>query len=366
MGFPFSWISENIITSLFTVTTLILFFRRYTRSLLWSTFAVILWIPFLHVSDPPVQKLALAFSCIAIMLRDSGPNRFRMLSSYAVFLCAYMIRGTYLVFIVSFALFDITTILRRNNIKEILRMMRPQKCDWPIAVTLFALTLFSCLQSPHPWNNVFFASDTWSPTKGKSFKNGAFIHNYNWQYIGRKYGTFDNHDYFITNKELFNGADNMIDAIKANPKFVLLQLIRNTQRTFILTAKSTIFKNIFFTVVPSTGLYWYLHLSVSFSLVCLILHGAFHVCKNANMFIFLLVNVFLLAIATISLPKARYLHPLIPIFVLSAFWYGNKVHNKIDSLINSSGSPKKLLSLTKYLGHSRIACLFFEWFIWLE
>src|SRR3989338_7442547 len=76
MGYPLSVSVEYLVTSLLTVLALMVLFREYlTRPLL--TLAVILWIPFLQISEPPVQKLALACSCWAIALRNKEADRFR-------------------------------------------------------------------------------------------------------------------------------------------------------------------------------------------------------------------------------------------------------------------------------------------------
>jgi len=45
--------------------------------------------------------------------------------------------------------------------------------------------------------------------------------------------------------------------------------------------------------------------------------------------IFILGSIFLVGLTVLSIPKWRYLFPMIPIFIMSASWYGKKIRNFI-------------------------------------
>jgi hypothetical protein len=313
---------EYIVTSLIVIGSLVLFFRKYF-SLSWAAFAVLLWLPFFQISEPSSQKLALALSCAAFVIRDSKVSRFRLSVSYALLACAYMLRTTYMIFIIIFGVWDSLKILKEKRLKGFLLAIRPRKSDWPILAVLILLIWISVMQSPHPWNNGWFCSTRWFPSKGETLADASFIQHYNWQYIYHRYGTFANKDFYFTNQEAFNGADDMIGAIRANPRFVAVQMLRNTKIFFCTAARLTMLPSFFYEKVPQMKyIYYPILLLFTIPFILAIFYGAGRSCKSKDMVLFLTANTFLIVTTIVSLPKTRNMHPLILIFILSAVWYG--------------------------------------------
>lgn len=357
LGYPSEVVVEYVVTSLIVVVSLIILFRRYV-GLFWAVFAVFLWIPFFQVAEPPVQKLALAFSCLAIAVRDMKVSRFRLAISYTLLGFAYMLRCTYIVFILIFAIWDSVKIFRQKNLKSFLATTRPKLCYWPILLILILLIWFNVMQFPHPWNNAWVgATTTWFPCKGKTLADASFIQNYNWEYISYKYGTFKDKDFYFTNQELFDGASDMIGAIRANPRFVATQIVRNIKKNFHMAVSFTMLPHVIykikktfhmtarFTILPPV----FCKILFSVPFVFIILYGAFRACKNESMVLFLIANIFLIGTVIISLPKTRYMHPLIPILILSAFWYGKQARNILTKSRVSSQLTHRLFSIIGYL-----------------
>ena len=334
LGYPLAVIVEYLVTSLILAVSLIVLLKRYS-GLFLAVFAVILWLPFFQVADPPVQKLALALSCLAVAARSSTKaNRFKLAVSYALLGCAYMLRSTYIIFIAVFAIWDIVKLLRQNNLKRTLSLLCPRKSDWPVLIVLVLAAWFIAMQSPHRWNNAWFSTTRWIPVKSGSMANDAFIQFSNWQYVYDKYGTFKDKDFYFTNQEVFNGADSMIGAIAANPRFVALQIARNIKRFFCLAASLTMLPLIFYKKLPNLE---YLHYLMFFlftvPFVLAVFYGAFRSSKSKNMALFLIGNALLAGFTIIFLPRARYMYPLVPIFILSACWYGKKISLKSSKII---------------------------------
>lgn len=348
MGYPALVTVEYVVTSLIVAISLIIFFKRYT-GLFWAAFAVLLWLPFLQSAEPPVQKLALAFSCLAILARDTKVSRFRLAVSYALLGLAYMLRSTYIVFIITFAVWDSVKVFRQKGLKGFLRAVRPRQYDWPILIILILLIWFNLMQSPHKWNNASTFSATWFPANTKTLADSAFIQNHNSMYILRKYGTYVDKDFYFTNQELFKGADTMIGAIRANPRFVIAQTARNIKTAVGLAVNFTLLPHIYKRFSFLGQSYYIIALIFMLSLISFVLYGVFRACKSRDMVLFFIANIFLIGTTIISFPKERYMHPLIPILILGAFWWGEKIRNIFIGLGGSSKIAKRLFTISGHL-----------------
>ena len=324
LGFPLAVTAEYIVTSLILGSCLVVFFRRYI-GLFWAVLAVVLWIPFFQSAEPPVQKLALACACLAIVVRDPKLNRSRLAISYALFVIAYMLRSSYIIFIIFFLVYDTLSHIMLSGFKSFFRKVYPKFSDWPIAFVLILLLWFILAQSPSRWNNAWFTSTTWFPCKGKNLAEAGFIQSSNSHYIAYKYGSFMNKDFYFTNQELFGGADNLLSAIKANPKFLIIKFIRQTKDTFCEVASLTMLPRIFYRKIYGLSyLYYSILLFFTIPFLLFIFYGALRLCRSKAMFLFIITSVVSIAGNAIVIAKTRYMFTLAPIFILGAFFYGRK------------------------------------------
>ena len=296
IGYPHCVTVEYIVTSVIVSVSLVVLFRKY-MGLIWSSFAVALWLPYLQTAEPPVQKLALAFSCLAVASRKE-----RMIS-YSLLLVAYMFRSTYIIFLIAFGLCDLVNFLRHKKY--------PYRW-WFVVATFMLLVWFRCAQSPNPWNNAWFTSTRWYPTNGKSHAQATFIHNYNWAYIQEKYGSFKDKDFYFTNHELFNGATTITGAVIANPQFIARHLLIN--------AKTTIKQIYNFTMFPKTRIR---NMGFVTLISALLMYGALRAGKK-NMLIFIIGNMLLICTSAVALPKGRYFVCLVPLLILSSWWWSRR------------------------------------------
>jgi len=343
LGYPGSIILEYIVTSSIVALCLIALFRRYI-GLGWAVFAVLLWIPFFQVAEPPVQSLALACVCLAIVARDRKATRFRLAVSYSLLVLAYMFRTPYVIFLLLFGFWDIFKIIKQKGPKSFLAKLRPRRTDWPILPVLILLVWVNLAQSPHPWNNGWFATTKWFPSDGKTLANASFVQSYNWHYIYYKYGTYKDKDFYSTNQEAFSGANDMLGIIRANPRFVATQFTRHLKKTFCTVASFTMLPGIFYKKLPWLGYFHYLILlffTIPFLLA--ILYGALRASKNKVMFLFIIGCVLIILANAIIVAKARYMQPLIPILILASFWYGKKVRDYFRRRIASKYSGNRAL-----------------------
>lgn len=315
LGYPEMVIIEYIVTSSIAVLALVILLRPYL-GLRLSVFAVLLWIPFLQVSEPPVQTLALACSCFAIVARRTESSRFRSSVSYTLLGFAYMFRSTYIIMILLFAAWDVLKILKKRKVR--LAELRPRlSTDWPVLCFAVLFIWFLVMQSPHAWNNAWFASTTWFPGQGKSLTDASIIQHYNWGFIETEYGTFEGRDFYFTNKELFGGATTLPGAIVANPRFVIEQTGRNF--------KSLIHSAVYITMLPK---FFSISGYVTLFIFIAILYGglrALGAFNDESIKLFMIGNIALIGVTVISLPKERYLPPFIPLLIMSAHWYGMKI-----------------------------------------
>lgn len=347
MDYPTRVTVEYIVTMLILVGSLTALFRKQ-MGLVLSAFAVVMWIPFFQTAEPPVQNLALACSCLAVLVRYDQETRFRLASSYALFVCATLFRSTYSLFLVIFAVWDGFQLLRHKSFKERLSsslLLVPRKQDWPIFLMIVLMGWFWGKQSTHRWNDAWMATTKWFPSEGKTLSDAAFIQNYNWDYILSKYGSFEGKDFYFTSQELFPGARTMGEAVRSNPTFVAKQLIKNSGRAIIVGFSLTLMPPFF----HERGVFspaYKIAMVVLPILYGLIIFGAFQSCENKIMILFLLGCLGAIALAIVGMPKPRYMHTLMPLLVLSAHWFGNKfceffstrnsVHPRLPFLRNRS------------------------------
>lgn len=323
LGFPTSTDIEYIVTTLFTIFAITILFKSYIGTFI-SLFAVILWLPYMQVAEPPIQKIALALSALGIILHQSkNLNRFKKSSSYAALLLSSLFRPIYIIPFIVFLFFDLFNLLKSKIIYWKILLPQPKK-DWPLLLVIFSIIIFQALQSPHPWNTIFFATSRWFPQNSKSEE---IIQNYNMSYIQQKYGTFINHDFYFTNQELFGGATDTLHAVLANPYFVGRQVGINFREGIPMLTNMTIFPHL------------YQHLSISFVLdillILIFLSGAILAAKNRSMLLFIYGSILMTIISIIFFPQHRYLiFPFIPLYILAAHLYAKFANNLIVKIFH--------------------------------
>ena len=338
LGYPLSVTVEYLVTSAIMIAAIVALFKRYF-GLGVAIFAVILWIPFLQTAEPPVQKLALACSCLAIAVRRTEGDSFQLALSYALFGIAYMFRSSYIVVIPLFAAWDVYRVIRIKGVKG-LSAIRPRFNHWPVGIFFCLLVWFIVAQSLHPCNNVWFSSTRWFPTNGKAFTKVAFVGSFDRKHIERKYGTSEGIDFYFTNQEFFGGASDTLSAIRANPGLVIKEVLRNVRAlgsvmVFQMDVSKVLYR------LPLR------HLLLLITLV-VVLYGACRssIDKSIPMFLFVLANGLLVGTTVIHYPNGRYMFPLIPVLFLSASWYGGQVRT-----ILSRVSKRQNGGLLTFSGH---------------
>jgi hypothetical protein len=307
--YPNSIIVEYLLTTYILVTTLIFFFKPYL-GLFLSVFASILWIPFFQIAEPPVQKFALALSLWAYIIRNKSPKRFQIILSYSLLILAYIFRSTYLYYLLVFLIWDIINLIRQKKLS--LYVIKPDlKNDWPLICTIILYISIQIIQSPSPWNNIYFSTIPWYPVTGKTME---IIQGYNMQYILQKYGTYWDHDWYFTNNEVFNGAKTTLGAILANPKYVFEQMVYFINFSIPMLTGMTEIPG-YLSAVTNT------YLTNILILVILFITSLLSI-KNKLLFPLIIGNVTILLLSIVArIPEQRYLFPLVPIYTLSALWF---------------------------------------------
>ena len=335
-GYPFSVTTEYIVTSFILGVTLVFFFRKYL-GLALSCFAVILWLPYLQSAEPPVQKLALLASCLAVMVRLTATTRFKFALSYSLLGIAYMFRSTYILWILIYAANDFLGFLKTKKFSAVLSFLKPRKADFPIAIVFILYLWFILMRSPHPWNNVWISTPVYFP-KGvtEHLSLGSFIHNYNFRFIQWKLGTLKNHDWYFTNQIFFKGANGLISAVSANPKFMMEFFYRNLKDLIPVMASLTDLFRIALRIFQSLFL-------GGLTVMILTVYAVFQFVKERSLFIFLVGSILSAVITIFVYPKARYMVPLVPVFTIAAGWWGRQVQKTIERLFSSFSADIRIV-----------------------
>jgi len=129
LEYPTSVTVEYVVTSVFSVISLVALFKPYLG---WrrGVLAAILWIPFLQqIAEPPVQRIALALQCWAVVARRTTRERFRVAVSYALLGLSVMFRATSIVILALFVVWDILRTLKQRGLGPSLALLRPRRAD---------------------------------------------------------------------------------------------------------------------------------------------------------------------------------------------------------------------------------------------
>lgn len=322
LGYPTSIIVEYVITGLIVATALIGLLKHYL-GFGQAVFASLLWISYLQIAEPPVQKLALACCCLALMARRVEKKTIGVPASYALFAFAYMFRPTFGIFAALFALYDVWHLFKQGGLKDLLKTMRPDLGHWPVWLAAGLLAWFVIYQSPHPWNNVMFGTNTYFPTSAKSAADFTFLWESNVSYIKERYGSFAEKDFYFTNQELFGGASTTMAAIRANPGFFVEQLGRNV-------------KNLLrYSVLDWTELSakFYLGRSSLLSLIVsiAIFFGAWRASTDVSIRLLVIGNILFLFVNVFFGHYRQPFYAIIPVLILSAAWYGARIGNVLKA-----------------------------------
>ena len=343
----FSWISyptsvtvEYIFTTGVVVIALFILFRSFVTTYS-ALIASCIWIPYLQFAEPPVQKLALACSILAVLFRRGRTDEFRIILSYTFLLLAYLFRQTYILLIITFLTYDIYSKFQLDRIKWLISWRLKPKNIWPLALTVLLIIWFVTSQSSSSWNNVWFTDTQWFPNNGKTMSGGG-IQSMNWIYIFIKYGTFEGHDFYFTNQEAFGGATNFIGAAIANPRVILDIIIFNFYNlpTVMMTG----------IWLPRTGVE---KLDYIFSCIVLItiIFGALKGASDSSLRILVVGSLLLACVSVLAVPKWRYMMPMIPVFILAASWYGSNLSDFLKSIwLTEQLLTKRMALLFAFVG----------------
>ncbi len=323
LGYPTSVTVEHIATSLIMITGIVAMFRSYI-GLGLAIFAALLWSPFLQFAEPPVQQLALSSALWGLVVRRSADSRIGMGTSHALFLAAYMFRSSYIVLVLLFVSWDFFRILRDGKWNRATELLTSRRfivfSILPLAAIASLLIWFSARESDHPWNNPQFSTTTWSPIgNSRSLSDAHFIQAWNWRYIEQEYGSFIDKDWYFTNQELFNGADSMLEAVLANPRFVFELMLSNIHPAITTVAKFTEIRYLPFLRIWDS------------LLVIAILVALCTAYKNAETRIFIAASIVIIAISVSAIPGTRrHLVALVPLLILCASCAGKLFNSLLD------------------------------------
>lgn len=313
INYPYSVIAEYIITTTIAVVILATFYRCYAN--FWiAIIAAIIWIPFLQEAEPPVQKLALACSLIAVLIRTKGVN-YAVIMSYTFLFLAYLFRQTYIILMLVYIAYDVIRLLRNKNIR--LNFFGINKLFFlPLIGLLLLFLWFKFHQDPTSWNNVWFTSSTeWFPGDPKVLSGGGFIQALNIIFIKIKYGTFIGHDFYFTNAEFFSSPNGIIEALKSNPKQVL--------QMFIYNIGDLVPAAMHYSSLPKVGISWVDDLLI-YIVFFGVIYGALMASRDIEVKLFVLGSLLLVVLTVVSIPKWRYMIVMVPLFFMAASWYGDK------------------------------------------
>ena len=333
---PYNYYAEAITTNfLLSFSLFCLFKSEYNK---FYVFLIIsLSIGFFFNLIPYPQALSLSILNFAIILRRKN-NLFVYLFSYLLIICAVYSRITYITVFVLFIFFDLLNLILDFKKKA---QFNHKKNFIILFTVLFLFStnyLFKSNISESKFNNGYFQSLEWKPSKSNSNIDIAFQVNFNFLYYEKNKNEIDNDkkDFFYTNNVAFDGAESIVDSIISNPKFVSWGILKNTSHLapIILNKFNS---RTYFPSCSGTGHSCYTNYFYIGSLLILFLlfnYYFFFEKKYENNFdikIYALVNYALILSTVLAMPKIRYMTPFIFFLIPFNFYLINLIPKKIKT-----------------------------------
>lgn len=314
--YPYSTYLEYLLSMLIVLLAMNIFLVTEIKNVFAALVGTIIWIPIFQSFEPPVQKLGLASVLFAFTLRNSNVFFKKYCIAYSLLILAYLLRPVYLFPLVFLILYDFVIQIQAIYRKEFVFNLKKTFSMLFVFSLLFLIQFtFSLNQIKDPWNNAMFGTSQWFPGGDDLFSIGL-IQAISWHYIPIKYGTFDNYDFWQTQKELFGNAVTFTGMIQANPSFLVEFFVWNTIR--LIRAVTWNF--------PNMGLVGYKDLFLRMVLIGLTVWGIFRFSKKRLFFQVKMLSLCVSAfICIINWPATRYMMPLTPLISLSAYYYFTSV-----------------------------------------
>ncbi len=339
LQFPFNMIGDAAITNTIACFSLYVLFKdklNFTFIILSIFFSL----GFIYNQVPYPQAMAFAFANFAVYFKKKNYNQYLV---YVLLICAVYFRITYIVVFFAFLFIDLLKLLideNKNRSKKILNIF------FILTIFLLSSQIVENNLSSSKYNNGYFNSLKWSPTKSNSNIDIAFILNYNYLYIEKNSENIEKNkrDYYFTNEKLFNGAQTIKDALISNPKFFLWGVIKNSLHIPAIIINKFQARNLLpYCKNGHSCLSNYIFISLTSFLFILtmyfyFLHKYFKKKRflkvlNDDYLIYGISNFILIFITVLAMPKIRYMLPFIFFIIPMIIVFHNLIKKKIKNLI---------------------------------
>ncbi len=331
---PYNYYADAITTNfLLSFSLFYLFKNEYNKFYLFLIIS--LSIGFFFNLIPYPQALALSLLNFSIILRRKK-NIFVYIFSYLLIIFAIYCRITYIIVFVLFILFDLTKLILEFKKKTKFNHKKNFAILFVVLFFISADYLFKSNVSESRFNNGYFQSLEWKPSKSNSNIDIAFQVNFNFLYYekNKKQIDDDKKDFFYINKVAFGGSETLIDSILNNPKFVLWGILKNTSHLapIILNKFNS---RAFFPSCSGIGHSCYtnyIYIGSIFVLFFFFNYYFFLKKKYENDFdikIYALVNYALILSTVLAMPKIRYMAPFVFFLIPFNFYLIDLISKKI-------------------------------------
>lgn len=339
LQFPYNMIVDATVTNTITCFSVYLLFKdklNFTFIILVIFFSL----GFIYNQVPYPQAMAFAFSNFAVYFKKKNYNQYLV---YVLLICAVYFRITYIIVFFAFLFIDLLKLLINKNEN---RLKNFTNIFIILVIFLLSSEIVNNNSSSSKYNNGYFNSLKWSPTKSNSNVDIAFILNYNYLYIEKNYKNIEKNkrDYYFTNKKLFNGAQTIKDALFSNPKFFFWGVTKNSLHIPAIIINKFQLRNL----LPDcknghSCLSNYIFISIGSVLFLLTIYFYFlrkyfkkkklSKILNDDYLIYAISNFVLIFITVLAMPKIRYMLPFIFFIIPMIIVFRNLIKKKIKNLI---------------------------------
>lgn len=313
---PYNFIVESIFSNFILCISLFFIFKKYYNNF-YVFFIIALSIGFFFNFIPYPQLLALSFLNFSIILRKDNKISFYILSYLFIILAIYC-RITYIIVFVLFIFFDVS--------KEVINFKNTSKLNHKKNLTIFSIVLFFFFtdlflkdrMALSKFNNGYFQSLKWKPSKSTSNIDIAFQVNFNYLYYEKNKSKIDNQkkDFYFVNKIAFNGSQTMYESIKSNPNFFIWGIIKNAKHVVPIILNKFNSRN-YFPKCSKNGHSCYSNYFYIGSIFILFIFFNYHFFikkkfeNDLDIKCYALINYVLIFSTILAMPKIRYMTPFI-------------------------------------------------------
>jgi len=337
LGYPVGPLVARLFDTAFIFSGLYVLFAPYAGPVLRIVLAAI-WLPGLLELGAAVNGMSISALFWAYSMRRKCDDRARLAYSYAFLMLAAMFRPNFLILLPAAFIYDCWRICSKDGVSNLLRALKPRRCDAFFALLLGLFVVFSLNQSTHRWNNGWGTDLKWIGVEGSALALAAQIGTLaHIEIQNHRGGDYENNDVYFVVKEEFGDVKSIFDLLSRYDLY--LEVLYNNKQIIRTLALHTDFGRYMTAGFERVASHKFSY-PIFYTVLLIGLIGFYrstgdpalrrHYLEIVGASVVMIAPILLIA------PSSRYTMFFIPIFSAAGLWYGRQLAKGVATI---TGNP---------------------------